>query len=182
MRLPFFILVCLALVSPLAAETAPQAATQTAAVTPTVTPTLLSTPAVTPDARFNMPDYSSKWPHISLEEAKRLQARKDVVFVDGRARVEWEQSHIPGAVSLPLGEFDPAYGSEIKKLKHARILISYCHGEGCRLSDMLAQKLISKGHHNVAVFWGGFPAWTQAGLPMQDKHGKAVANPAAPTK
>ena len=146
-------------------------------VSPTVVPTLLSTPAVTPDPRFSAGDYASKWPHISLDEAKRLQARKDVVFVDGRARVEWEQSHIPGAIALPLGEFDKAYAADAKRLKKAKIIISYCHGEGCRLSDMLAQKLVNMGHHNVAVFWGGFPAWNSAALPLQDKNGKAVGLP-----
>jgi len=51
--------------------------------------------------------------------------RKDVVFVNGRA------------ISLSLSEFDKFYAAEIKRLKHARIIVSYCHGEGCRLSDSL---------------------------------------------
>ena len=84
-----------------------------------------------------------------------------------------------GAISLPLSDFQRSYSAEGKRLKHARIIVSYCHGEGCRLSDLLAQKLVDSGHHNVAVFWGGYPAWTQAGLPMQDKNGKTVANQSA---
>lgn len=182
-----FALICLSLSSPLAAGVlgnvdaapAPAGVSPAAAAAPTPVPKPLSTPAVKTDPRFTLPDFAWKWPHVSLDEARRLHARKDVVFVDGRARVEWEQSHIPGAIALPLGEFDKAYAADSKRLKKAKILVSYCHGEGCRLSDMLAQKLVDAGHHNVAVFWGGFPAWSAAGLPLQDKHGKAVINPAA---
>jgi rhodanese-related sulfurtransferase len=147
---------------------------------PGPTPTMLSTPDVPVDPRFSAGDYASKWPHITLEEAKKLHERKDVVFVDGRAMVEWEQSHISGAVPLPIGEFDKRYASEKKKLQKATILVSYCHGEGCRLSDMLAQKLVDKGHHNVAVFWGGFPAWDGAQYPLVDKKGKAIVRPPKP--
>ncbi len=150
--------------------------------TATVVPTPLSTPAVTPDARFAVKEYATKWPHISLEETQRLHARGDVVFVDGRAMVEWEASHIKGAVPMPVGEFDKAYNKHKSKLKKAKILISYCHGEGCRLSDMLAQKLVDKGHKNVAVFWGGFPAWDGAKLPLYDKNGKAIARAAEAPK
>lgn len=145
----------------------------------TVTVKPLSTPAVTPDPRFVNKEYAGKWPHISLEESQRLHAMKDVVFVDGRALQEWKDGHIPGAVALPIGEFDKRYDSHKKKLKRARILVSYCHGEGCRLSDMLAQKLVDKGHRNVAVFWGGFPAWDGAKLPLVNEKGEPIVRPTA---
>jgi rhodanese-related sulfurtransferase len=168
-------LLALLAAAPLAAD-APPLSPGTVLPTATIVPTPLSTPAVTPDARFAVPGYG-KWPHISLEEAQRLHKRSDVLFVDGRAMVEWEQSHIPGAVALPIGEFDKNYDKYKRKIKHAKILVSYCHGEGCRLSDMLAQKLVDKGHHNVAVFWGGFPAWDGAQLPLVDKKGKTIPRP-----
>ena len=151
------------------------------AVAPTATavPAPLSNPGVIKDPRFTVTDYAWKWPHVSLEEAQRLHKRKDVLFVDGRAMIEWEQSHIPGAVPLPIGEFDKNYDKYKKKIKAAKILVSYCHGEGCRLSDMLAQKLVDKGHKNVAVFWGGFPAWDGAKGVLVDKNGKLISRPVA---
>jgi rhodanese-related sulfurtransferase len=137
-------------------------------------PTPMSTPNVNIDPLFTITKFAEKTPHISLKEAARLQKRKNVVFVDGRARLEWEQSHVPGAIAMPLGEFDKAYGEEAKRLKKADIIISYCHGPGCRLSDKLADMLIARGHRNVAVFWGGFPEWKDAGLPLEDKFGRKV--------
>lgn len=127
----------------------------------------LSRAQVTPDPGYNKPDFSLKWPHISLEEARRLHGLPGVLFVDGRTYSEWEKSHIPGALSLPGGEFDKRYAMNRAKIRKALILVSYCHGANCGLADYLAQLLSDKGHRNVAVFWGGFPAWQAAKLPLE---------------
>lgn len=134
---------------------------------------------VTPDPKFTVQGYADRWPHVNLDEAKRLHARKDVVFVDGRNYSEWETSHIPGAISLPVGEFDKRYddAKTKKKLKKAHVIVAYCHGENCRLADHLAQQLVGKGHKNVAVYYGGFPGWSGAGLPLEDKDGKPYKTP-----
>lgn len=124
---------------------------------------------VTPDARFSHPVLAEKWPHISLEEARRLHGLEGVVFVDGRSYVEWEESRIPGSVALPTGEFNKRYATSKARLRKAKVIVAYCHGEGCRLADTLAEYLVSKGHRNVAVFWGGHPAWKKAGLKMEGK-------------
>ena len=129
---------------------------------------------VTPDPTFKHPEVAGLFPHIDLAEAQRLHADPTVVFVDGRSFPEWEESHIPGAVPLPVGEFDKRYASKKKILRKARVLVSYCHGPGCRLADRLADYLVEKGHKNVAVFAGGFPGWKDAGLPLVDKDGKSV--------
>ena len=174
------ILSCLLVASSLSAEVILPTMTLTP-VSGTAQPTAilpeLSKPPVTPDPRFREEAWAKKFPHISLETAQALQKRKNVVFVDGRAKVEWDLSHIPGAVILPVGEFDKYYADNKKKLMKAKILVSYCHGEGCRLSDMLAQKLYDKGFKNIAVFWGGFPAWEGAKLPLVDKKGKTFKTP-----
>jgi rhodanese-related sulfurtransferase len=156
------------------AQPAP-AAVQTPA--PTAVPTPLCTPAVTPDATFIDASYQYKWPHISLDEAKRLAAKKGTVFVDGRSQLEWDQSHIEGALAMPLGDFDKAYAKEGSKLKKAKVIVAYCHGKGCHLSDGLAQRLVDKGLHNVAVFWGGYPEWHDNHQPLVDKNGKRILDP-----
>jgi len=148
--------------------------TPAAPATPAPTPTFVSTPEVEQDKTYTE---NSQWPHITLDEAKRLQANRHVVFVDGRSQLEWDQSHIPGAIALPLGDFEKDFPLEEKALRKAKILVAYCHGKGCHLSDGLAQKLVDKGFRNVAVFWGGFPAWHDSGQLLVDKFGKPVAAP-----
>jgi len=160
-------LVCL---RPLAADTP-----TTPAPTPTVNTTPLSNPPVTPDATFTDAGYVHKWPHIDLAETQRLMKKKGTVLVDGRSLLEWQQSHLPGALALPLSDFEPNYQKDLKKLKSAKIIIAYCHGKGCHLSDSLCQNLVNKGFSNVAVFWGGFPDWNAAHLPLYDKNEKLVS-------
>lgn len=175
----------LTLLSALLLASAGAPAAEAAIEAPTLTPTPTLEPgrfrdskaAVTPDPAFTVPGYAERWPHVSLAEAKRLQARKDVVFADGRGHSEWETSHIPGAVSLPVGEFDARYYDVMTRLKKSHVIVAYCHGESCRLADHLAQQLVGKGHMNVAVFAGGFPAWSGAKLPLDDKDGRRLKAP-----
>jgi rhodanese-related sulfurtransferase len=146
--------------------------------TPTADLTPLSFPPVTPDPTFTDPTYAMKWPHITLAETRRLLKKKGTVLVDGRSMLEWEQSHLKGALPLPLGDFEKNYQIYQKRLKRAKIIIAYCHGKGCHLSDALCQDLVNKGFTNVAVFWGGYPEWSAAHLPLVDKNGNPVASAA----
>ncbi|HXC63792.1 MAG TPA: rhodanese-like domain-containing protein [bacterium] len=182
MRSTLILALTLACAAPLAADTntavaaSPSAAAQ-ASPAPTLVPTFISNPPVAQDPSFTDVSYAAKWPHITLDEAKRLQANKHVVFVDGRSQLEWDQSHIPGSIALPLGDFEKDFPLEEKALRKAKILVAYCHGKGCHLSDGLAQQLVDKGFKNVAVFWGGFPEWHDSGQLLVDKNGKPVAAP-----
>jgi len=127
---------------------------------------------VTPDPSAQAPGYAELWPHVSLAEARRLTGQAGVVLVDARAYSEWEQSHIPGALPLPSGEFDKRYPQIKRQLVHASVVLLYCHGKGCGIADYVAQLLADQGHRNVAVFGGGYPEWKEAKLPLE---GKAVA-------
>ena len=129
---------------------------------------------IIPDPKF------SAWPHINLKEAQRLQKARGVVFADMRAKVEWDQSHIPGAICVPQGEFDAYYSKSEKKFKKARIIVVYCHGVGCHLSDLGCQHFHDKGYKNVVNFYGGWPDWSGAKLPIQDGQGKLIVSTPVP--
>jgi rhodanese-related sulfurtransferase len=135
-----------------------------------------SSARVTPDTRYNKAEFAEAWPHISLAEAKRLHGREGVVFVDGRSMNDWKQSRIPGSLALPTGEFDKRYPPLRARLRKAEIMVQYCHGESCAQADFLAQVLAAKGHKNIAVFWGGFPAWKKAGLGLEGKQAAGNKN------
>lgn len=148
--------------------------TSTPTATPSPTPLFfsLSQPPVTPDPHYAPDAWYGKWPHINLDEAKRIKKQRKVVFVDTRGKDEYDQGHIPGAISLPIGEFEKYYGLNRKKIKKAAILVTYCHGAGCHISDKVAQMLVDKGHKNVASFFGGWPQWSGAKLPVEKARGK----------
>jgi hypothetical protein len=77
---------------------------------------------------------------------------------------------------MPLGEFDKYYEIYKDKLKKAHLLITYCHGVGCKLSDKVAQRLyndpkdkVQPGHSlkNTGAFFGGWPQWQQHNMPIE---------------
>jgi len=66
---------------------------------------------------------SSDVPRISLEELKeKLDAGADLVVVDVRSKEEFDQGHIPGAVSIPYSEIEARY----RELPRDKEIITYC--------------------------------------------------------
>jgi rhodanese-related sulfurtransferase len=121
-------------------------------------------------------DWAKAWKHYHWTEAIRMWETKQALFVDARAKVEYDQGHIPGAIPMPLGEFDIYYKKYEAKIKAAKYIITYCHGVGCKLSDKVAQKLYNdandkvmagKGHKNTGAFFGGWPQWQEHHMPVE---------------
>ena len=94
-----------------------------------------------------------------------------VVFLDVREPVEWEH-HIEGAVQVPRGllEFaaDPASPRHKPELDPAGRVIVYCRS-GVRAA-LAASTLQTMGYADVSNLEGGFGAWQEAGLPVNEHH------------
>lgn len=115
-----------------------------------------------------VPDWAKEWKHYKWEEAKAHWESRDALFIDARGKNEYDQAHIPGAIPMPMGEFDQYYAKYEKKIKAAKYLVTYCHGVGCQLSNKVAQKLWNdKKLHNVGSFFGGWPQWQQHNMPVE---------------
>lgn len=115
-----------------------------------------------------VPDWAQGWKHYHWEEAKALWDSKEGLFCDARAKSEYDQGHIPGAIPLPLAEFDKYYALYEGKIKHAKFIVTYCHGVGCQLSNKVAQKLVNdKKYKNVGSFFGGWPQWQEHNMPVE---------------
>jgi len=104
---------------------------------------------------------------IHIDEAKVLFESNMAVFVDARSIGEYNQSHIQGAVSIPAG-MPPAKIKEMKPLLNNKVLVSYCHGTSCHLADKTANSLFDAGYRKIVIFFGGWPEWTQAGMPVEE--------------
>ncbi len=163
-KLSFNFIVALAIAPALWAETksaaAPQASTVTVAATTAASPAPVATPKPL-WVDYTPPDWAKAHKHITWQEAVSWSKKKGYVFCDARAKAEYDQGHIPGAIPLPSGEFDKYYAMHEKRIKAAKWLITYCHGIGCRLSEKAANSLIEKGQKRVAVFFGGWPQWNE---------------------
>jgi rhodanese-related sulfurtransferase len=107
---------------------------------------------------------------LSLDEARSLLGREDVLFVDLRDPRELARDgRIAGAFHCPRGmlEFwiDPASPYAKPQFQQDKSFVFFCAG-GLRsaLAAHLAQRM---GLAPVAHIEGGFSAWKQAGAPIE---------------
>ena len=102
-------------------------------------------------------------PWVSTLDATRLINQKDAPVLDVRDPAEYAAGHIIGAKNLPLGQIDARAG-DLDKWK-AKPVIIYCD-TGNRASSAMPL-LKQRGFAEVYNLTGGYPAWQQAGLPVE---------------
>ena len=103
----------------------------------------------------------------SVALAKEIFDKGDVLFVDARSSDNYEDGHISGAISLPVGQFDELIGSFLEQHAPDRPIVTYCSGRTCEDSHHLAQLLSELGFDNVRIFIDGFPGWEAEGYPIE---------------
>ncbi|MCH1625625.1 sulfurtransferase TusA family protein [Ferdinandcohnia quinoae] len=98
----------------------------------------------------------TKYPHVVSNEGLQnvLASEKEVVVLDVREAAEYAFNHIPGAISIPLGELEAG----IHELNQNQEIYVVCR-TGNR-SDLAAQKLTEKGFKNVCNVVPGMSKWT----------------------
>jgi rhodanese-related sulfurtransferase len=102
-------------------------------------------------------------PRLSVTELRALMDRGEAVPVDVRGTVPYELGHLPGAIWAPLGRLD----QQAHELPQDKTLVAYCTCKAEELSLEAALQLAQKyGFEKVAVLKGGYPAWKDAGLPV----------------
>ncbi len=104
-------------------------------------------------------------PKIHLEEAKALYESGKALFIDARGISEYNEAHIPGAINIMTSDSIEKIKSLEKELA-GKILVPYCHGAGCHLSDKVAMNLFDAGYRKLAIYFGGWPEWTGANMPV----------------
>ncbi len=119
---------------------------------------------------YKIPASKTEILKIGLDEAKYLYDNGSALFIDARVTGEYEQAHIKGAISIPVG----TAVQDIEKNKAAlsqkgKVLVVYCHGVGCHLSDKTAYSLYDAGYKNTVIFFGGWNSWSEANYPEYKK-------------
>jgi rhodanese-related sulfurtransferase len=107
---------------------------------------------------------------LEIEDVKRAKQIFDngrALFVDARTRDNYDEGHIPGAVSLPVGQFDEFIDTFLDQHDIQQPIVTYCSGRTCEDSHNLAQLLIDFGYSDVKVFIDGYPGWEAEGYPVE---------------
>ena len=103
----------------------------------------------------------------TVDEARQLFDSGEYVFVDARSPEDYEAGHIPGAVSLPVGQSEERVAAFLERYPPEASIITYCSGRTCQDSHHLAEFLLEFGYDNVTVFIDGFPGWEAEGHPIE---------------
>jgi rhodanese-related sulfurtransferase len=87
------------------------------------------------------------------------------LVVDVRGPKEYAAGHVLGAVNIPLGQLP----KKLAKLTPGRRVVTYCnmHHRGSSRGEQAAALLREKGYQAQALD-GGYSAWKEAGLPVEE--------------
>jgi rhodanese-related sulfurtransferase len=99
---------------------------------------------------------------IGADELMRYLANGEVVVLDVRPRIEYEASHLPGAISMPLDELP----TRLDELPSERLIVAYCRGPLCVYADQALGLLAARGRKGVRLE-EGTAEWRLLGYPLE---------------
>ena len=126
-----------------------------------------------------MPDWKIKGGLVSVSAAyikKLIDEKSPYTLVDARPKRVADKGMISTAINISDTDFD----KQLDKLPadKASLLIYYCGGLECVLSDKSAEKARKAGYTNVVTYPPGYPEWEKLhGAPVSSAPGVAGASP-----
>lgn len=78
---------------------------------------------------------------LSLTDLKKRMENREVLLLDVRPKDEYEEAHIPGAVSIPIEELE----DKLATLPSNCDVVAYCRGPYCLMSVEAVEILKTKG-------------------------------------
>ena len=115
----------------------------------------------------NGEDLSIYYREVDAETLTAMMEADMAVLVDARTRENYLEGHIPGAISLPISEFERTYDQTSPLLVKDKAIIIYCTGGHCLDSSLLAKELAKKEYREIFVYKGGIEEWQALGNPVQ---------------
>ncbi len=100
---------------------------------------------------------------IDLKIAKKFYY-DDVLFIDARNDISFNEGHITGAISST--PYNEMVDKIFNNLGFNELFVVYCDDAECGLSEDLAYQLQAEGFSKIYVFSGGWNQWLTAKLPV----------------
>jgi len=101
-------------------------------------------------------------PLSKVELLERLDDDPGIVVIDVRPIEEFDAGHIPGAVSIPVGELK----RRLKEIPERAEIVAYCRGPYCAFAHE-AVRLLERRGYSATRLQDGFPDWAAAGYPVE---------------
>ncbi|MHB8929242.1 MAG: metalloregulator ArsR/SmtB family transcription factor [Melioribacteraceae bacterium] len=99
---------------------------------------------------------------IGIDDLRQKLEKDEVTLIDVRPNEEFQQGHLPKAVSFPLVELR----SNIRALNSDKEIVAYCRGPYCVLAAEAVKLLKEKGF-TITLFKEDVNSWRAQGLPVQ---------------
>lgn len=87
-------------------------------------------------------------------ELKHMLAEQKVRLIDVRAKVDFDEGHIPGAISMPKDTIK----DRLTELSANDVHVLYCYNQQCHLAAAAALQLAKAGYTSMELD-GGFDVW-----------------------
>ena len=102
---------------------------------------------------------------ITVEKLLEMKANKEkFMLVEVLPEESYKNSHIPGAINIPL---DKLGSLADKYLKKKDTIVVYCGSYSCQVSTRAARKLLKMGYENALDFKAGKRGWQHTGLGLE---------------
>ena len=111
--------------------------------------------------------YEGRLPEAPAKVALGMLQSGNVIFLDSREAKDYAKNHIPGAVSLPMRDWDNAWPKVAGRLPRQGSYLLYCYGAKCGLSTRQAKRMLELGYQHLTVLEYGWKEWTEAGYPTE---------------
>ncbi len=102
---------------------------------------------------------------VDTATAINLYNREDAVFIDVRGENAFLNSHLPGAVNVPMARI-PQQKERLKRYQGRPVIV---YGEPGRGVGKAIKELREAGFDPVYELSGGLGAWQEASLPLQSR-------------
>ena len=119
---------------------------------------------LSPDGRVGIPRiYEERLPEVSAKEALAMLKTHSAVFVDTRDAKDYKVDRIPGAINLPMRDWQNSWPKVRSQLPKGAYLLLYCYGGKCGLSTRAGKRLLELGYQHPIVLEYGWKEWQKAG-------------------
>ncbi len=103
---------------------------------------------------------------ITRAQLKDRMDHDQIDVVDVLPTDSYKESHIPGAMNVPIDEqFDQHIQRVVPDKEHD--VIVYCMSTQCDASTRAAERMERLGYRHVFEYEGGKKDWEQAGMPLE---------------
>lgn len=96
---------------------------------------------------------------VDTSEMRRLVEEGRHLVLDARSMQEYDMGQIPGAMPLPIADFEDHFLGIAPILEPDSPLIAYCSSAECDQALLLAERLREAGYANVKIYLDGWKAW-----------------------